>query len=76
MWSPRLRAVIDILRQHEAAGAIEVDDIEVAAEHFLAMVQALPQRLADFGVFRSKKEEQRRIRQAVKLFVRGISRQP
>jgi TetR/AcrR family transcriptional regulator, mexJK operon transcriptional repressor len=76
MWSPRLRAVIDLLRRHEASGTIEVDDIEVAAEHFLAMVQALPQRLADFGVFRSKKEEQRRIRQAVRLFVRGISRQP
>lgn len=53
-WSRRQRQVMDLLRQHQESGNIEVDDIEIAAEHFLAMVEALPARLADFAVFRSK----------------------
>jgi AcrR family transcriptional regulator len=71
-WSRRQRQVMDLLRQHEAAGTIEIDDVELAAEHFLAMVEALPARLADFGVFRSKKEQDRHIKHAVNLFLRGV----
>ncbi|HUO38276.1 MAG TPA: TetR/AcrR family transcriptional regulator C-terminal domain-containing protein [Mycobacterium sp.] len=57
-WSPRLRAVIDLLRRHQQAGGIDldVDEIELAAEHFLALVQAMSSRFADFGVFRRKEQ--------------------
>jgi TetR/AcrR family transcriptional regulator, mexJK operon transcriptional repressor len=71
-WSHRQRQVMDLLRRCEAAGDIEVDDIELAAEHFLALVEALPARLADFGVYRSRRQEERHLKHAVKLFLRGI----
>jgi TetR/AcrR family transcriptional regulator, mexJK operon transcriptional repressor len=72
-WSPRLQAVMELLRRHQAAGSIEVEDIELWSEHFLTLVQALPARLADFGIFRSKKQEDRHLKSAVELFVRAIS---
>ncbi|OBA70330.1 TetR family transcriptional regulator [Mycobacterium sp. 1554424.7] len=71
-WSPRLRAVMDLLRHHQAAGNIEVDDIELWSEHFLTLVQVLPARLADFGVYRSKKQQERHLNSAVELFLRAI----
>lgn len=71
-WSGRQRQVMDLLRHYTAAGTIRVDDIEVAAGHFLAMVEVLPARLADFGVFRSRKEQERHLRHAVNLFLRGV----
>jgi AcrR family transcriptional regulator len=71
-WAGRQQQVMDLLRQHAATGAIEVDDIELAAEHFLAMVEVLPARLADFGLYRSRKEELRRLLHAVDLFLRGV----
>jgi AcrR family transcriptional regulator len=71
-WSPRLRAVMDLLRRHQASGAVEIEDVELAAEHFLTLVQVLPARLADFGVFRSKQQEERHLRSAVDLFMRAI----
>jgi TetR/AcrR family transcriptional repressor of mexJK operon len=71
-WSRRQRQVMGLLRRHKAAGNIHVDSIELAAEHFLAMVEALPARLADFGVFRSRRQEERHLKHAVKLFLRGV----
>jgi TetR/AcrR family transcriptional regulator, mexJK operon transcriptional repressor len=71
-WSQRHRQVTALLRQHAGTGAIEVDDIELAAEHFLALVEVLPARLADFGVFRSRRQEERHLKHAVNLFLRGI----
>jgi TetR/AcrR family transcriptional regulator, mexJK operon transcriptional repressor len=71
-WSPRLRAVMELLRRHRAAGTIEVEDIELWSEHFLTLVQALPARLADFGVFRSKRQEDRHLQSAVELFMRAL----
>jgi AcrR family transcriptional regulator len=71
-WSPRLRAVMDLLRRHQASGTVEIEDVELAAEHFLTLVQVLPARLADFGVFRSKQQEERHLRSAVELFMRAI----
>ena len=73
MWAPRQRAVIELLRHHEELGTIKVDDLELAAETFLAMVEAVPARMADFGVFRSKKQQERHLQYAVKLFVRGVT---
>jgi TetR/AcrR family transcriptional regulator, mexJK operon transcriptional repressor len=71
-WSHRQRQVMDLLRRHQAIGDIEVDDIELAAEHFLALVEALPARLADFGVYRSRRQEERHLKHAVNLFLHGI----
>lgn len=74
-WAPRQRVVADLLHHHEELGTIDVGgDLELAAEHFLAMVEAVPARMADFGVYRSKKQEERHLRYAVRLFLRGITR--
>jgi hypothetical protein len=72
MWAGRQRAVTDLLRRYEERGVIKVDDLELAAEHFLAMVEAVPARMADFGVFRSKKQQERHLQFAVRLFLRGV----
>ena len=74
-WSPRLRAVMDILQSHVDAGEIDIDDdeVELAAEHFLALVEALPARLAEFGVFRSSKQAERHLQYAVDLFLRAVA---
>ena len=71
-WSPRQREVMDLLRHHQEAGTIAVDDLEVTAGHFLAMIEHLPARLADFGVYRAPQEEERHLHHAVNLFLRGI----
>lgn len=71
-WASRQRQVMDLLRRHVEAGELDVDDIELAAEHFLAMVEVLPARLADFGLYRTRKEERRRLLHAVDLFLRGV----
>jgi hypothetical protein len=36
------------------------------------MIELLPQRLADFGIFRTKDEQERHLRHAVNLFLRGV----
>jgi AcrR family transcriptional regulator len=71
MWAGRQRAVTELLRQQQELGNIDVDDVELAAEHFLALVEAVPARMADFGVFRSKKQQERHLQFAVQLFLRG-----
>lgn len=71
-WSARQREVMELLRRHHAAGTIQVDDFEVGAGQFLAMIELLPQRLADFGIFRTKQEEERHLDHAVNLFLRGV----
>ena len=72
MWAGRTRAVSEVLKHYAERGDIEVDDLELAAEHFLAMVEAVPARMADFGVFRSKKQQERHLQYAVRLFLRGV----
>jgi AcrR family transcriptional regulator len=75
MWAARQRVVTELLHRHEELGTIDVgDDVELAAEHFLAMVEAVPARMADFGVFRSKKQQARHLEYAVRLFLRGVMR--
>ncbi|MER5182501.1 TetR/AcrR family transcriptional regulator [Streptomyces sp. NPDC002896] len=71
-WSPRMRAVMDLLRRHADSGAVVVDDIEIAAEQFLALVAAVPARLAAFGVTRAPEVEERHVQHAVALFLRGV----
>lgn len=72
MWAGRQRAVTELLRRHEELGTIKVEDLELAAETFLAMVEAVPARMADFGVFRSSEQQERHLRYAVRLFLRGV----
>ncbi len=72
MWAGRQRVATELLRRHQELGTIEVDDLELAAEHFLAMVEAVPARMADFGVYRSKKQQERHLQYAVRLFLRGV----
>lgn len=71
-WSARQREVMELLRRHREAGTIQVDDVEISAGQFLAMIELLPQRLADFGIFRTKDEEERHLNHAVNLFLRGV----
>ena len=71
-WSRRQRQVMDLLRRHHDEGAIDVDDFELASEHFLALVEAIPARLADFGVYRSRSQENRHLKYAVNLFLNGV----
>jgi TetR/AcrR family transcriptional regulator, mexJK operon transcriptional repressor len=73
-WSPRHRQVMDLLRRHHEAGTIEVQDLELTAGHFIAMIEHLPARLADFGIYRSAEEEERHLQRAVDLFLCGILR--
>lgn len=72
MWAGRQRTVTQVLRRYADRGAIEIDDVELAAEHFLAMVEAVPARMADFGVFRSTAQQERHLKYAVRLFLRGV----
>ena len=72
MWAGRTRAVTELLCRHEEIGTIEVEDLELAAETFLAMVEAVPARMADFGVFRSSEQQERHLRYAVRVFLRGV----
>lgn len=73
MWAARQQALVELLQRHVEGGNIETDDIELAAEHFLALVESLPSKLADFGVYRSRRQEDRRLRFAVQLFLRGVA---
>jgi TetR/AcrR family transcriptional repressor of mexJK operon len=73
MWAGRLRAVTELLRRHEELGTIKTDDVELAAETFLAMVEAVPARMADFGVFRSAKQQERHLQYAVRVFLSGVT---
>jgi TetR/AcrR family transcriptional regulator, mexJK operon transcriptional repressor len=73
MWAGRQRAVTELLRRHAAKGNLDVEDVELAAEHFLALVEAVPARMADFGVYRSKKQQERHLLYAVRLFLHGAA---
>jgi TetR/AcrR family transcriptional regulator, mexJK operon transcriptional repressor len=72
MWSARQRQVMELLRRHQDAGAVVVDDLELASGHFIATIEHLPARLAECGIYRSAEEEERHVQHAVDLFLRGI----
>jgi AcrR family transcriptional regulator len=73
-WSGRRRQIMELLQRHQEAGAIEVDDVELAAGHFIATIEYLPVRLAECGIYRSAEEEERHLQHAVDLFLRGVLR--
>lgn len=72
MWSTSLLPIVHLLATHAEAGEIVADDLEVAADLFLAMVAGSPTVWADFGLFRSTEELERNIARAVDLFLSGI----
>jgi TetR/AcrR family transcriptional repressor of mexJK operon len=74
LWSKSLRSVVGLLAAHADAGEVVADDLQVAADLFLAMVAGSPTMWADFGVFRSPEDEARHIDHAVTLFLSGILR--
>jgi len=67
-----LLPIVHLLDTHAEAGEIVADDLEAAADLFLAMVAGSPTMWADFGVFRSAEEIDRHIGRAVDLFLSGI----
>jgi AcrR family transcriptional regulator len=71
--SPRMQLVMDLLSWHEDRGNIQVDDLEITAEQFLAMVSMMPARLAAVGVHRAPDVEEAHIEHAVTLFIRGLT---
>ncbi|MGN5237123.1 TetR/AcrR family transcriptional regulator [Rhodococcus sp. SJ-3] len=70
-WSPRMQAVMELLERHMNAGTLRIDDVECAAEDFLALVTLMPARLAMFGITRSPEREEAHLRHAVSLFLHG-----
>jgi AefR-like transcriptional repressor, C-terminal domain len=71
-WSPPVRAVMDLLAHHAEQGTVVVDDLELAAEQFLALVAVMPARLAAFGIARPPEVEERHLQHAVSLFLHGV----
>ena len=72
LWSTSLLSIVRLLATHAEVGEIVADDLEVAADLFLAMVAGSPTMWADFGVFRSADELERHITHAVDLFLSGV----
>jgi AcrR family transcriptional regulator len=73
LWSSGHGAVLQLLRSHQARGTIHLNTTaEVAAAQFLVLVEALPARMADFGVVRTKKQHERHLRDAIALFLDGV----
>lgn len=73
-WSPRLQAISNVLIQHRDAGEIAVENPELISELFISLIIGLPARLAAFGTFRDPEFEQQRIKEAVRLFLKGVVR--
>lgn len=71
-WSPRLQAVMTVLRRHQERGEVEIDDLEATAEQFLMLATAVPSRLALFGRRQSPTDQERFLRNAVALFLSGV----
>ncbi|HKY13665.1 MAG TPA: TetR/AcrR family transcriptional regulator [Microthrixaceae bacterium] len=71
-WRQNVKVVVDLLEAQLDSGAVVVDDLELAADQFIAMIAGASTILADFGVRRSREDEARHIDQAVTLFLSGI----
>jgi TetR/AcrR family transcriptional repressor of mexJK operon len=72
LWRHHASAVVDLLERHARTGAIVVDDVELVADAFVAIVAGEPTILSDLGVRRSVAEEARRIDHAVRLLLAGL----
>ena len=72
--SPLVAPVRELLERHRAAGEIEVDDVELAAEHFITMVHLTPLTFAAFGFERDPADREVFLQRTVDLFLRGAQR--
>ena len=72
LWSSGHGTVVKVLRRHAAEGSIAFNSVNVAAAQFLVLVEALPSRMADFGIVRTKRQNERHLRDAVALFLDGV----
>lgn len=72
LWSSGHVAVVELLKRHQERGTIRINNADVAAAQFLVLVEALPARLADFGIFRTKSENERHLRDALALFLDAV----
>lgn len=69
---PTLDFLADLLRRHEAAGAADVKDAEMAALAFMTLVLSGPARSIGAGATFTDAELDNRIHFAVRLFLNGI----
>lgn len=76
LWSAQQRAVMATLERFKAPMGLQIANVEIAAEQFIAMVALVPGRMADFGIFRSPDVEEQHLQHAVALFVRGVLPHP
>ena len=67
-----VRAIASILERFAAAGQIEAEDPEIAAELFLSLILGRQARFAVYGVVASPEEQERRRQAAVELFLKGV----
>ncbi len=58
LWSAQQRAVMATLEHFTEPMDLQIGNVEIAAEQFIAMVALVPGRLADFGIFRSPDVEE------------------
>jgi AcrR family transcriptional regulator len=70
--TPRQHLVVELLKYHVGEGTIVADDVEILADHFIAMVAGMPARRASLGALRSERDERRHLEVAVALFRRGL----
>lgn len=71
-YRQNLQLLLDLLAERARAGEIVLDDLQLAADQFLAMVAASTMMLADLGVFRPPEDEARHLDHAVSLFLSGV----
>jgi TetR/AcrR family transcriptional repressor of mexJK operon len=71
-WLRAVRGVASILRQSAARGHIKVDDPELAADMFLNLVLAHPERLAFYSIATDPETAERHRKAAVDFFLSGI----
>lgn len=69
-----LKEVERVFKFYVDRGEIELPQPRLMIEHFLISVVGIPQRLALMGLSESPKERDRRLRIAVRLFVRGCAK--
>lgn len=60
-----------VLATYAERGEIELDDPQLAAEHFFILVVGIPQRFALIGVREEPAQAERRLKAAIRLFLDG-----
>ena len=60
-----------VLSAYAKRGEIELDDLQMTAEHFFILVVGIPQRFALIGVREEPARARRRLKSAIRLFLEG-----